>query len=249
MKKKILSPVCASLLILLMALPASTELLPYSQDLLFELDSVFSIDNTSPNGTSPWLTATFVDLAPQIVPGIGQRYGVRLIFDTAGLSQGPQFVNRTHLNIDNSIDALEPSFTSTSGAFANVSQSNNLFKAGTDGYFDILFEFSSVPGGNTDLFNGGEKSTFDIWSSQPISALAFNSLSDPRNDPSVKTLFYSAALIGGIGQDGAWIGATQSKLPPGPGPGPSPVPEPATMILLGLGLGGLTVFGRKKFFA
>jgi len=205
-------------------------------DLLFELNQVYA-DSATPQGTPPWLTATFQNLGPN---------SVQLSMNSSGLTPGStEYISSWFFNFNPSSEVLGLAIIPQSEIVADpIIKATDGAIAGGDLSFDI--EFSFAP----NSFNAGKTSIYLISSNaagQPIDALFFDFLSTNNNTP-VSTNYYSAANILGItGGLNSWVAAATAQTPsPGPGPGPAPVPEPATMILFGCGLSGLMIFGRKK---
>jgi len=203
-------------------------------DLLFELDLVYT-GIATPQGTPPWLTATFQNLGSN---------SVQLTMDYSGSTPGgTEYVSSWFFNFNPSFEVLGLDIKPLSGISANpIIKAADGVKAGGDLFFDLQFSFSA------NSFIAGNSSAYLISSTvanEPIDALSFDFLS---TNSFGLTNYYSAANIQGItGGLNSWISAATAQTP-GPGPGPTPIPEPATMILLGCGLAGLTVFGRNKFF-
>jgi hypothetical protein len=199
-------------------------------DLLFGLDKVYT-GSATPQGTPPWLTATFQNLGPN---------SVQLTLQSSGLTSGSnEYVSSWFFNFNPASEVLGLSITPQSEIAADpIIKATDGVKAGGDLSFDIQFSFAA------SSFNAGKTSTYLISStlpSEPVDALSFSFMS---TNPTGLTNYYSAANIQGVN---SWIAAATAQTP-GPGPGPKPVPEPATLILLTCGLGGLAVFGRKKFY-
>ena len=209
-------------------------------DLLLSLDTVYAGIGT-PQGTSPWLTATFKNLAINTV---------QLSMEYSGVASGTEYVSNWFFNFNPASEVLGLDIKPLSGIGANpIIKAADGLKAGGDRLFDIQFSFAA------NTFNAGDTSVYLLSSTvanEPIDALSFSFLS--TNALGLMNYYSSANILGVTGGLNSWIAAAKAQTPgpgpgPDPGPGPAPVPEPATMILLGLGLGGLTVFGRKKFFA
>ena len=220
--------------------------LPVQADTLtFGLNYEFSDDGNEPEGSSPWLTATFEDIAAS-----GE---VKLTLDASGLSNdeyvagvaGPSENKKGwYFNFDPSKN-LDLNFTLTSGNGADsILQNANEFKADGDGYFDILFTWDKT----LDSLTSGEKAVYTITSasSSNLAASWFNFLSVDSD-----TGYHTAAHVQGIydplglpnNTDGSgWIGDSG-----GGGGGGDPVPVPATILLLGSGLAGIVASQRKKF--
>jgi hypothetical protein len=197
-------------------------------DLLFGLDLVYTGIGT-PQGTPPWLTATFQNLGPN---------SVQLTMDNSGVASG---VSSWFFNFNPSSEVLGLDITPLSGIAAiPIIKATDGVKAGGDLSFDIQFSF------NTNDFTAGKTSIYLIsstLSAEPIDALSFNFLS--TNQLGLTNYYSSANILGISGGFNSWIAAATAQTP-GPGPGSAPVPEPATLLLLSTGLTGLAFFGRKK---
>jgi hypothetical protein len=203
-------------------------------DLLFELDQVYTGIGT-PQGTPPWLSATFLNLGSN---------SVQLTMNYAGSAPGSaEYVSSWFFNFNPSFEVLGLNIQPVSGVSANpIIKAADGVKAGGDLFFDVQFLFPA------NSFSGGNSSVYLISSTvanESIDALSFDFLS--TNSLGLTNYYSSANILGITGGLNGWIAAATSQKP-GPGPGPTPIAEPATMILLGCGLGGLTVFGRRKFF-
>jgi hypothetical protein len=202
-------------------------------DLLFELNLVY-VGSATPQGTPPWLTATFQNLGTN---------SVQLTMNYSGVTSGStEYVSSWFFNFNPDLDLFALVIDSQPGTVEAIpSYGPDGETAGDNLKFDIKFSFSDT------AFTAGNTSVILISSTDLIDASSFDFLSTNNNNP-VSTNYYSAANILGIaGGLNSWVAAATAQTPsPGPSPGPSPVPEPATMILLGCGLGGLTILGRKK---
>jgi hypothetical protein len=193
---------------------------------LFELSTAYS--GPSPAGSTPWLTAEFVQDGTDPVPGFPSLNNniVILTMNAPGLAVG-QYVDAwyfyTTAQIGPNNFALQESLSTATKAEITTGTIGSGPAAG----FNIEFKFDIG-------FTGGKTAVYYIED--------LNLTVDQFNVPVGS--YYSVAQVGGIANNGiGWIAATAV----GPSPGPSPVPEPATMLLLGAGLIGLGFFGRKRF--
>ena len=139
---------------------ASASTLTYFYDVEFS-------GGTEPQGTSPWLTATFDD-------NTGQANSVYLTMSADNLV-GTEFVNDWYFNFDT---ALSPSLltfsyvSGTAGAADNILTGSDAFKADGDGNYDILFDYTESTTG--DRFTSGETATYEIFYTSPIDVSSFN---------------------------------------------------------------------------
>jgi hypothetical protein len=199
------------------------------------LNGVFS--GYVPQGTSPWLTATFEDVAA----------GVQLTLSGLGLTEG-EFI-QGNINVGNptgsqlgwgfnfnpskegSISSLQFNPTGGSNQAAVWQVAADAFKAAGDGSFDILFAWD-----NENPFESGDTAVYLI-SMTGLLAADFNYLSENGDGLG----YGSAAHIQGISIPEVTEGGSGWIA------GGAPVPEPATMLLVGSGLIGVGVFVRRKF--
>lgn len=189
----------------------------------FDMNYEFS-GAAPPQGTAPWITATFADTA---TPGT-----VRLTMSTANLI-GTEFVSSWYFNLDPNLSPINltiaPIDTSAVSSYA-IFKSANDFKADGDGKYDIMFSFPTSESDNR--FTRGETVIFD-FTIEGLTASSFDFISYPDGGHGP---YKSAAHVQGIVSsqgDSGWV---------------APIPEPGTMILLGSGLLGLAIVaGRKKF--
>ena len=176
--------VMAVWLLLILAVPANAT------TLTFGLDYEFS-GATAPEGTEPWITATFNDAT-------GNENTVNLTMNALNLV-GTEFIDAWYFNFDPNLDPTYLTFSST-----NVSTGANDFKADGDGYFDILFDFPE----SGNRFTGGESVVYAITYPIPINVYSFNFYSSPGGG---NGSYLSAAHIQGIGSAGTesgWVGAS-----------------------------------------
>ncbi len=227
MKKNILVGIIMLLGVIAYALPV------HSSTLTFNYNHVFNGDGT-PQGTSPWLTATFQDVGTNLVS---------LTLSTGGLTGREQAVYwyfnfNPVKNLFNLLGGIDFDGTSSEPQGSKVMHGGgdpDYCEVAQGGWYDFYFEFITP-----NNFTGGLTSKYLIHSTDPtdpVTALDFNFLSAPSNQS--PNSFLSAAYIDDIGAAGtvlksAWVNPEQAQ-----------VPEPATMLLLGLGLMGLAGVRRK----
>jgi hypothetical protein len=181
---------------------------------------------TTPEGTSPFLTATFDD-------SVGGPNDVQLTMSASGLVDQESVV-LWFFNFNPALDPTQITFTPVNNAASvpnSISTGVNAFMADGDGNFDILFDFPPAPGNTAARFTAGETVVYDLTYISPIDASDFNFASEMGAGNGT---YLSAAHVTRIGPNddlSGFIGA---------------VPEPATAMLFGLGLLGLGALGRRS---
>lgn len=181
--------------------------------LAIELDFEFS-GATAPSGSGPWLRAEFSSTTPGEVD-------LKLI---SLLNSSTEKVKTWSFNFDPALDPDDLAISQDSGPAATWSTGEQHHKADGNGYYDVLFSFST----SSDLFKQGSVAEFTITSADPISAHSF--MYQSVNGPPSKNGFYSAAHVLGIYvEESGWIannGDPETVL----------VPLPAPVALGGAGL-------------
>lgn len=184
----------------------------------FEFDTHFA-GGSGPTST-PWLTATFDDGG---TPG-----SVELTLSTSGLTDN-EFVSKWYFN-------LEPfqsiNFTHLSGvAPTGTSSGEDAFKAGGDGYFDILIQYATTA---VNRFGAGLESVL-LLEAAGLTAEMFNAMS--LGGGLAKDGFLVAAHVqGGLGGGSSWV--TTGDEGEGPSPTPIPIMGALPLLLSALGLLG-----------
>ncbi len=191
----------------------------------FELGMEFS-GGTPPEGTAPWITATFDD-------SFGGVDTVRLTMAADNLTDN-EFISGWYFNFDPDLDLNQLGFSYISGGVAEsnitINTGVNSFQADGDGLYDILFDFPPPPGQPGNRFTAGDTVVYDITYTSAIDVSSFNFFSAPAGGHGP---FVTAAHIQGIGpddEDSGWVS----------------VPDASIMFLLGPSLIGLGILGRRK---
>lgn len=212
--KSLVLKTCATAAFGLLSLQASAATLTLNYDISF--------GQTSPDGSSPWMTAVFDDG--------GSAGSVTLTMTLAG-TVGIADIDQVYFNLDDtSFDVTNLSFAyagTTGPAATSISLGSNSYQADGDGIYDIWMNF---PTESSSRWEAGEIVVYDITSTDLITAGSFNVFAEVGGGHGP---FISAAhvLSTGGGEDSDWIAA---------------VPVPAAVWLFGSGLLGLVGVARRK---
>jgi len=188
-----------------------------------------SFGSVPPDGPAPYATATFDDG--------GTAGSVTLTMSVAGTVDGAD-VTAMFFNLDPTLDPTLLTFTRDGGtgpatATTNILTGVDAYRAGGDGYYDIVFDFPPPPGNNAARFNAGEDLVYTITGTG-ITADSFNFFGEPGPGEGNPGPYLSVARFQSTGpdQEGSdWVGA---------------VPVPAAVWLFGSGLLGLVGIARRR---
>ncbi len=193
--------------------------------LIYDLN--FMLTGTSPEGSTPWISATFDD-------SFGGANDVRLTM-SAGNLMLDESIAYWLFNFDPALDPTLLSFSvvGTPGAVPNnINTGADAYKADGDGFYDIEFDFPPSPGNFASRFTTGETVVYDISYSSAIDVSSFNFISAPNGGEGEA---FSAAHIQsiGVGEDSGWIAV---------------VPEPisSTLFIVGGATLGFRRFWKKR---
>jgi hypothetical protein len=184
-----------------------------------------SFNSDPPEGTTPWITATFDD-------SYGDANTVRLTLSATNLV-GTESVGQWYLNFDPSLVPTLLTFTVVDNADSvpiAINTGVDAFMANGDGNYDILFDLPPPTGMFEERLTAGEAIIYDLGYVSPITVASFDFFSAVGGG---EGYFTSAAQIQGIGPSGdgsGWIG----------------VPEPSTALLVASGLIGLALKRRRR---
>ncbi len=175
-----------------------------------------SFGSVPPDGPAPYATATFDDG--------GTAGSVTLTMTVAGTVDGAD-VTAMFFNLDPTLDPTLLTFnrdggTGPAAATTNILTGVDAYRAGGDGYYDIVFDFPPPPGNDAAKFNAGEDLVYTITGTG-ITADSFNFFATPGPGEGNPGPYLSVARFQSTGpdQEGSdWVGA---------------VPVPAAVWLFG----------------
>lgn len=172
--------------------------------LQYDLNTLIS--GTSPGGTLPWVSATFIDVSTN---------NVQLTM-TANNLTGTQFISGFYFNLDSGLNPSLLSFTPGTNPVGStaITQGTDCCKADGDGYYAFRFDFTTANNPMGDRFQPGESVVYNITYTGPgsIDVNSFNFLSSPGGGTGN---YKVAAHIQGINGDDStsgWV-ATATVVP------------------------------------
>jgi len=190
---------------------------PVSAAVVYKIDTSFA--GTAPEGTTPWLVASFNQY---------RANEVDVTLTTTGLV-GSEFVSAWYFNYS----GTSPITVSQNGGSspATVGVGSNAYQAvlggKSDGNFDVLVQF---PTSGPNLFTNGLTDSFAIQGTG-VKESMFSALSEGGTYPDG----FTAACVQAIGTEGATGLVTDVQ----------PVPDPLPLWLLVPGLSGLVAVRRR----
>jgi hypothetical protein len=180
----------------------SAQALPVVLDLDFEYSG-----GTPPQGTAPWLRATFTDVSPG---------AVELKLETLGLV-GNEFVSDWLFNFDEAFEDEVASlrFNPFPGPLSSFGLTANFYQGGGAHGFDIMLGF---PTAKADRFGAGDSphifTITDTSANFTVEAALFDVFNNYKNPPFFKTVAHVQSN-GTESEYSGWIA---------PNPNPNPVP-------------------------
>lgn len=204
--------------------------------ILYQFDTPFPAD-ASPDGSSPWIDASFQDATGGgvllTVTNLGLTSSEFMQGNGSG-ANGGIFFNINPNDDPTSLTFTLKSETANFGTYINTGE--NAFKADGDGKYDIVFDFS------THLFAGGASFTYLISGISGLTSSDFAYLSEPAGGSGP---FYAAAHVMGLSPNAS----NSTWIEPGSGPLQLfPVPEPSSFALIAASFGvwGTVRHWRKR---
>ena len=202
-----------------------------SSQVIFPHDVEIS-GGTAPQGSTPWVTATFIDVTG----------GVQLTMSTSNLVNS-EFVTGWYFNFNPSLtlsdlsislSSSDPGQASSSVSIRGTTETDSAFKADGDGYFDFRFDFQTANTPMSGRFMTGEKVVYDLTYSGAgsFSSSSFNFKSVPGGGSGQYESVAKVQGINGSDSTSGWVANT------------TVVPEPVSSTLFIIG--GITL-GFRRF--
>ncbi|WP_236021506.1 PEP-CTERM sorting domain-containing protein [Geomesophilobacter sediminis] len=205
------------------------------------LDYNTVISGAIPDGTLPWLTATFSDVT-QKVNGVNTN-GVLMVLRAPGLTGSSDFVTEWDFNSKlSTLAGLQHVDTLTGTQLKSFAAGSDIVHGGTGALFDMDFIFCSSAS-QSKRFDGGDIASVFLYGVNGLTADSFNAYSDP-----IDKAYLSEAHIQGITNltgSSTWVIPGEDNGSGGGG-GTPVVPEPGTALLLGAGMAGLALYRRTR---
>ena len=190
-----------------------------------------SFGTVPPAGSAPYATSTLDDEGT--LGSVILTMSVAATVDTAD-------VTAMYFNLDPSLDPDSLIFNRISGTgptdqntdiITPATANPNELRAGSDGFYDILFDFPPPPGQQAARFNAGENLVYEISGIAGLTADSFNFFADPGPGSTAGPFLSVARFQDTPGGGSDFVGA---------------VPIPAAVWLFGSGLLGLVGIARRR---
>ena len=190
--------------------------------LSFNLDLCYAFNGAPPEGTPPWLNATFLE---GTAPGT-----VDLVLNSLDLTS-TEFVKGWYFNFDPLLDPTELVFSAPlkTGVFDDPTVQTNAdgYKADGDGWHDILLSFSTEDSGMAHRFSAGDAVQYTIsHNTASLTPQSFDYVSAPGGGEGVHPTV--AHVLGIGGGDSGWV----------------TIPEPCSIALLAAG--SIALLARRR---
>jgi hypothetical protein len=172
--------------------------------LQYDLNTIIS--GTSPGGTLPWISATFIDVGTN---------NVQLTMTASNLT-GTQFISGLYFNLDPGLDASLLAFTPGTNPVGSttITQAADCCKADGDGFYDFRFDFPTANNPTEGRFQPSESVVYNIayTGSGSINVNSFNYLSAPGGGTGNYIVAAHVQGINGVDSTSGWV-ATATVVP------------------------------------